>query len=271
MIGGAIETAPDDAAGGPLSAPAPPAWGRARDAVQYEISALVGRHRSPGLRAPRLDDRPLAPSRCQMPIVRGKCNVCGGTRNLDWATELNWDASKVKPNVRCSREGGGCVGIMQWYFRGSKSEWAQREKIDREEQATHDREQRRLQEEAATIFVGFPEQRRLQEEAAPVAETGIQWVDAPDRGYMRMCGNSGESIYDTTDDSGASIYDMSARYYSGASIYDMITSDSGASTSGEYIWRRIHDITGATEEACCTALVVAHNDANLAAELILTG
>ena len=96
-----------------------------------------------------------------------------------------------------------------------------------------------------------------------------QWVDAPDRGYM--CGNSGASIYDTTDDSGASIYDMSARYYSGASIYDMITSDSGASTSGEYIWRRIHDITGATEEACCTALVVAHNDANLAAELILTG
>ncbi len=172
-----------------------------------------------------------------MPIVRGKCNVCGSTRNLDWATELNWDASTVKPNVRCSREGGGCVGIMQWYFRGSKSEWAQREKIDREEQAMHDREQRRLQEEAATIFVGFREQRRLQKETvgmdAPVAETGIQWVDAPDRGYM--CGNSGASIYGATEDSGASIYDMSTRYYSGASIYDMMTGDSGASISGEHI------------------------------------
>jgi hypothetical protein len=84
-----------------------------------------------------------------------------------------------------------------------------------------------------------------------------------------MCGNSGASIYDTTDDSGASIYDMPGRY-TGASIYDMMTGDSGASISGEHIWRRIHDITGATEETCRIALASAQDDANLAAERILT-
>ena len=37
-----------------------------------------------------------------MPIVKGKCDQCGGNRDLDYVKELNWNASQVKPNVPCT-------------------------------------------------------------------------------------------------------------------------------------------------------------------------